>query len=257
MEIKDSPHKSTTIIKEITSKSILSPSQIYDYVINPYVGCQHGCTFCYARYMKRFTHHKEPWGEFVDVKINAPDLLRKEITRKHKGTVWVSGVCDPYQPLEEKYHLTGDCVEILAQHHWPMIVQTRSPLVLRDINIFKDAPQCEVGMSIDTADDHVRELFEPMAPPIHDRLDALDCLHKAGVRTYAMIAPLLPGAEGLSDALKGKIDYVLIDKMNYNHAVWVYKKHNLHDKLSEAFYCQTSQQLAADFRYSGIKCQIV
>jgi DNA repair photolyase len=257
MEIKDAPLKSTMIIKEITSKSILSPSQIYDYVINPYVGCQHGCTFCYARYMKRFTHHKEPWGEFADVKINAPDLLRKEITRKRKGTVWVSGVCDPYQPLEEKYHLTGDCVEILARHSWPMIVQTRSPLVLRDINIFKDAPQCEVGMSIDTADDHVRELFEPMAPPIQDRLDALDRLHKAGVRTYAMIAPLLPGAEGLSDALKGKIDYVLIDRMNYNHAVWVYKKHNLRDKLSEAFYCQTSQQLAADFRNSCIKCQIV
>ena len=93
-------------IKEIHAKSILSPSKVYDYVINPYVGCQHACSYCYARFMKRFTGHKEPWGEFVDVKINAPDLLSKEIKRKKVGSVWVSGVCDPYQPLEKKYALT-------------------------------------------------------------------------------------------------------------------------------------------------------
>ena len=102
-------------IKEIHSKSILSPSKIYDYVVNPYVGCQHACSYCYARFMKRFTGHKEPWGDFVDVKINAPDLLSKEIKKKRMGTVWVSGVCDPYQPLEAKYKLTRRCLEILAR----------------------------------------------------------------------------------------------------------------------------------------------
>jgi len=93
-------------IKEIHSKTILSKSKVYDYVINPYVGCQHACSYCYARFMKRFSGHKEPWGNFVDVKLNAADLLRSEINKKKPAKVWISGVCDPYQPLERKYQLT-------------------------------------------------------------------------------------------------------------------------------------------------------
>lgn len=140
-------------IKEIHAKSILSPSKIYDYVVNPYVGCQHACSYCYARFMKRFTGHREPWGDFVDVKINAPDLLSKEIKKKRMGTVWVSGVCDPYQPLEARYEITRQCLEILVQNNWPVFVQTRSPLVLRDLDIFKKSKNIEVGLSITTADD--------------------------------------------------------------------------------------------------------
>ncbi len=90
----------TLIVKEILAKTILSKSKIYPYVVNPYTGCQHGCSYCYARFMKRVTGHKEPWGEFVDVKINAAELLRGEIGKKKRGRVWISGVCDPYQPLE-------------------------------------------------------------------------------------------------------------------------------------------------------------
>ena len=84
------------IVKEIQSRSILTRSKIYDYVVNPYRGCQHACSYCYARFMKRFTGHLEPWGEFVDVKVNAPDLLRREIVRKERRRVWISGVCDPF-----------------------------------------------------------------------------------------------------------------------------------------------------------------
>src|SRR5512143_3861666 len=119
-------------ITEIHAKTILSPSQIYDYVINPYVGCQHACSYCYARFMKRFSGHKEPWGTFVDVKVNAPELLSREVTRKKRGRVWVSGVCDPYQSLEGRYRLTRRCLEILIAQDWDVVVQTRSPLVLRD-----------------------------------------------------------------------------------------------------------------------------
>ncbi len=147
------------IIKEIQAKSILSKSKIYPYVINAYTGCQHGCSYCYARFMKRTTGHKEPWGEFIDVKINAPDLLKAEINKKKPGRVWVSGVCDPYQPLEAKYKLTRQCLEILMQHKWPVTVQTRSPLVLRDMDIFKEARDWEVGLSVTTADDGIRQLF--------------------------------------------------------------------------------------------------
>ncbi len=194
--------------------------------------------------MKRVTGHKEPWGEFVDVKINAPDVLRKEITKKKRARVWVSGVCDPYQPLEATYTLTRQCLEILAQNSWPVIIQTRSPLVLRDIDIIKDAQDFEVGFSVTTADDSIRKLFEPDAPPIEDRIQALDTLHTAGIRTYAMIAPVLPGAEGLAELLKGKIDYVLIDRMNYHYADRVYRNYGLEDMLTDDYFERVKQEFA-------------
>lgn len=245
------------IVKEIQAKAILSVSKVYDYVINPYTGCQHGCTYCYARFMKRFTGHKEPWGEFVDVKINASDLLQVEIKRKKRGRVWVSGVCDPYQPLEAKYKLSRRCLEILDQHNWPVVVQTRSPLILRDIDILKEARDFEVGFTVTTMDDRIRKLFESSAPPIKDRLNALDVLHRAGIRTYAMIAPMLPGAESLAEALGRKVDYIIVDRMNYNHADWVYRKYGLDSKLTDNFFYRTGRELASACRGLGIECRVV
>ncbi len=235
----------TLIVKEIRAKTILSKSGIYPYVVNPYTGCQHGCSYCYARFMKRVTGHYEPWGEFIDVKVNAAELLRKEIAKKKRAKVWVSGVCDPYQPLEEKYRLTRQCLEILARNDWPVIIQTRSPLILRDIDIIRNARDFEAGLTITTADDAIRNLFEPHAPPIPDRIAALDELHRAGIRTYAMIAPVLPGAEGLAMLLSGTIDYVIIDRMNYHYADRVYRKYGLEEYLSDDYYNRVRQELAS------------
>jgi DNA repair photolyase len=233
----------TLIVKEVQAKSILCASKIHPYVVNPYTGCQHGCSYCYARFMKRVTGHKEPWGSFVDVKVNAPDLLRREIAKKKRGAVWVSGVCDPYQPVEEKYRLTRQCLEILSRQGWPAVIQTRSPLILRDLDIIRGARGFEAGLSITTADDRIRMLFEPDAPPVEDRIAALGTLHRAGVRTFAMVAPVLPGAEGLAELLRGKIDYLVIDRMNYHYADWVYQKYGLMEKLSDDYYCQVRREL--------------
>ncbi len=242
------------IVKEIQSKTILSVSKVYPYVINPYTGCQHNCSYCYARFMKRFTGHREPWGQFVDVKVNAPDLLRLEIARKRTGRVWMSGVCDPYQPLEARYELARQCLEILAQNDWPVTVQTRSPLILRDLDIFKKGKGFEVGLSITTADDGIRKLFEPNAPPIQERVGALDEIHRAGIRTYAMIAPILPGAEGLPEILSGKVDHVILDRLNYHHADWVYRKYGLEDKMTDDYFCRMERTLSSSFAKLGIGC---
>ncbi len=245
------------IVREVRAKTILSVSKVYDYVINPYVGCQHACSYCYARFMKRFTGHKEPWGAFVDAKINAPDLLRVEVLKKKPGKIWVSGVCDPYQPLERKFKLTRQCLEILAQTDWPVVVQTRSPLVLRDLDVLKAGKDWQVGLSITTADDGIRKWFEPSAPPIAERIRALDELHLTGIRTYAMIAPLLPGALGLAESLPGKVDYIIMDRMNYSHANRVYREHGLEDARGDDFFQETAEELASTFRQSGIDCDIV
>ncbi len=245
------------IIKQIQAKSILSVSKIYDYVINPYTGCQHACSYCYARFMKRFSGHQEPWGEFVDAKVNAPELLRRELGKKKRGKVWISGVCDPYQPLERKFGLTRKCLELLAPTDWPIVVQTRSPLVLRDLDVLQSSRDCQVGLSVTTADDHTRRLFEPHAPPIAERIRALDELHQAGIRTYAMIAPMLPGALDLAELLQGKVDHVLVDRMNYDHATWVYRKYGLEHAQSDDFFRSTARDLAAAFRKQGIDCDVV
>jgi DNA repair photolyase len=245
------------IVRETQARSILSVSKIYDYALNPYAGCEHACSYCYARFMKRFTGHKEPWGEFVDARMNAPDLLAVEIHRKKRGTVWVSGVCDPYQPLEAHYELTRRCLEILVRSQWPIRVQTRSPLVLRDMDILKKAEDLEVGLTVTTADDRIRKLFEPRAPAIGDRLRALAELHQAGVRTFAMIAPLLPGAEDLGRLLAGKVDYVLVDRMNYHYGDWVYRKHGFKEELTDGFFLRTAAELASTCEELGIACRVV
>jgi len=245
------------IVTEIYPKSILSKSKVSDYVVNPYIGCQHGCIYCYARFMKRFTGHKEPWGKFVDVKINCPDLLQRQIDKMPPGRVWVSGVCDPYQPLERTYELTKKCLEILVWHGWPITIQTKSPLVLRDIGLFRRSNNIEVGLSVTSADDGVRQLFEPAASSINERIEALEELHLAGIRTYAMIAPMLPGAEELAAELSGKVDYVLIDRMNYHYGDWVYRKHHLQSAMSDAFFASRGEKLAADFARQRIECQVL
>ena len=245
------------IVREVQARSVLSKSQVYDWVVNPYTGCQHACTYCYARFMKRFTGHREPWGEFVDVKVNAPDLLQREVARKRMGRVWVSGVCDPYQPLEARYRVTRRCLEILIAARWPVTVQTRSPLVTRDIDLIRAATDIEVGLTITTADEGVRRLFEPHAPSIASRIKALEELHAAGISTFAMIAPMLPGAEGLAGLLAEKADYILVDRMNYRYGDWVYKKHGLESAMGDDYFLRKSRELAAAFGARQIECRLV
>jgi len=245
------------IVAEIQARSVLNASKIYDYTVNPYTGCAHSCSYCYARFMKRFTGHQEPWGEFVDVKMNAPDLLAREIRRKTPGKVWVSGVCDPYQPVEAEYEIARQCIQIIVENRWPLVVQTRSPLVLRDLDILASGEDVEVGMSVTTADDNVRRLFEPKAPPIAGRIDALERLHRAGVRTFAMVAPLLPGAEELPFLLAGKVYQVLIDRMNYGYGSWVYRRYGLGECQTDQFFQGTAQQLASAFEKAGVPSRVV
>ena len=244
-------------IKEIVAKSILSKSQVYDYAMNPYRGCSHACRYCYAAFMKRFTGHREPWGGFVDVKINAPAVLAKEIARKPMGRVWVSGVCDPYQPAEKKYQLTRRCLEILLEKDWPVTIQTKSSLVLRDIDVLVTSKKVEVGFSITTAEEKIRRIFEPETSPIKGRINALRFIHARGIKTFAMIAPLLPGAEKLPNELAGAVDYVLVDRLNYHYANRIYRKYNMEWAIEDRFFAEKGDELKKGFEQKGIPVQIL
>lgn len=248
-------------IREIFSKTVLTKTAIanFDYCINPYVGCGHGCRYCYASFMKRFTGHREPWGEFIDVKVNAPHLLRKQLKRARRGVVALSTVTDPYQPIEKTYQLTRGCLKALLDHQFPVNVLTRSPLCLRDIDLFKQFKNIEVGLSITTQDEGIRKIFEPHSPPIQSRVKTLRALRKEKIGTYAFIGPMLPlDPIRLVTMLNGLIDEVLIDRMNYpNKVKAIYRKAKLDQYLEEGYFHLVGMELKERFEKIGIAVSMV
>ena len=227
------------VIREIRAKSILSKSGIpgADYCINAYVGCSHACIYCYATFMKKYTGHAEAWGTFVDVKVNAAELLRKQIKKAVRGHVMVSSVTDAYQPIEVKYRLTRQCLEILLEQQFPVNILTKSPLVLRDLDIIKRFDEIEVGITISTDDEKMRKVFEPGAPPIEARINTLRKLKEQGVKTYVFIGPMLPmNAKVLSEKIGNHADSILISRMNYvTKTAHLFKKLGMMQWLDKSF----------------------
>ncbi|MBL7169601.1 MAG: radical SAM protein [Candidatus Aenigmarchaeota archaeon] len=214
-------------VSEIKCNSYLTKTNLpdADYVINPYIGCQGACVYCYARFMKRFTGHKEEWGKFVDVKVNCPEKLEKEIKRAKKGRIFFSSVCDPYQPLEKKYKLTRRVLEILSNYDFFVAVQTKFSLVLRDIDILKKlGNNVAVGFTITSLDENVRKRFEPFSSPVKDKINALKKLHKEGIATYVFVGPIFPHFTDLPkifEKLYKFVDDFEFENLNIRGANWI------------------------------------
>ena len=239
------------IVKEIQAKSILNKSKIFDYCVNPYTGCQIGCPYCYARlFMRRYSGHEEAWGEFVDIKVNGVEVLRRQLVKAKRGKVWVSSVCDPYQPLEKKYRLTRRCLAELLERQFPLNLQTKSALVVRDLDLLKQFEEAEVGFTITTNDEAVARLFEPKASTVEDRIGALEKIHSQGVKTFVFIGPILPGnPQSLVKELAGKVDRVYIDRMNYMSSIrGFYHKHGLQNAATDGFFQRYKNELVAALR---------
>lgn len=215
-------------INEVLCKSILTPSGLADYTINCYTGCQHGCLYCYARFMMKFRGYSGRWGDFVDVKINALDILRKDIKKRPRGSVFISSVCDGWQPLEEKYRLTRGCIEILIKEKFPLIILTKSALILRDLEILRDSNDVEIGVTITTTDESVRKDFEPHASSISERIRVIEEAKSSHLKTYMFIGPLLPGISDSSEEIaqltgivkKYDLDFFYVDLLNPHWQIW-------------------------------------
>ncbi len=190
-------------INEITAKTIFTKSGLpaSDFVINPYNGCLFGCSYCYAAQIARWKHPNEEWGTYLDVKMNAPELLKIELEKLAKklhtrdfGAVFFSSVTDPYVGMEAKYKRTRGCLEVLADFGYEGVIniQTKSGLVTRDIDVLKKLKHVSVGCTVTTLDDAVSRYFEGIAPSVTKRIMALRELHDAGISTYAFIGPILP-----------------------------------------------------------------
>lgn len=179
-------------VATVPVKTILSKSKIpgVDYVLNPYVGCTHGCVYCYAAYMRKFSAHAEPWGHFLDVKICNTPLKPAKLFGKH---VMMSSVTDPYNPFEKRYQRTRELLKQLIPCQAHVSILTKSALVLRDLDLLKQLPGCEVGFSFSGADENLRKKLEPNTSTVEQKINALKILHENGITTAIMAAPLLPG----------------------------------------------------------------
>lgn len=204
-------------INEIQAKTILTKSGLpgSDWVINPYNGCQMGCMYCYAAQIARWKHPDEEWGSFLDVKINAPELLKielekleKKFNKKDFGFIFLSSVTDPYTSLEAKYNLTRKCLKALADFGYEggIGIQTKSPLVIKDIDVLKRLKNVSVGFTVTTLDDKVSRFLEVMAPPVTERIKALKELNKNGINTHAFIGPILPYFVKNKDEINNLLD---------------------------------------------------
>ena len=221
------------VTRKILCKTALSKTGIpgYEYCMNPYAGCAHGCVYCYASFMCRFTGHREKWGEFLDVKVNFPEALAKQLGSRRtrpEGRVLLGSVTDAYQPVEIRYEITRSVLKALADYQRLQVnILTKSDLVQRDLPLLQQLQDCEVGFTITTMDHKVARVLEPGAFLPNQRIAAARKLVEASVSVWVFIAPLLPGLsdseESLTDLLKTLhetgIEEILLDNLNPYPAV--------------------------------------
>lgn len=178
------------IVKTINTNNYVSKSNLpaSDYVINPYVGCPHGCKYCYASFMKRFTNHSEPWGEFIDIKKCDKKIDINKLSGKR---VFMSSVTDCYNEYEKEYMLTRKILEELTSSDCILNISTKSNLILRDLDILKRIKNLEVSFSINTLDENFKNDMDK-GSSIKERLEALKVLHENGIRTVLFMSPIFP-----------------------------------------------------------------
>jgi DNA repair photolyase len=215
----------------VPCKSLMTASKIpsIDYAVNPYLGCTHGCVYCYATFMARFADIEDEWGTFVGIKKNAPDVLGRELCRKRPGVVTFGTVCDAYQTVEEERLITRACLEaFVGTRGFDVGVLTKSDLVVRDVDVLSNLESADVGFSITCLDAGLAGIFEPGAPSPSRRLAAMRALSGAGVSVWGFFGPVLPTisddedsiAEVLGEMKRGGAGRVLVDSMTLYPKVW-------------------------------------
>lgn len=222
------------IINEIKTNDYLTKSNLpaSDYVINPYVGCPHGCKYCYASFMKRFTGHQEAWGDFIDIKRCDKKINLKKISGK---SVFLSSVTDCYNEYEEKYAITRSILEQLVKSDCKLSISTKSKLILRDIDLLKQIKDVTVCMSVNTLDETFKDDMDK-ASSIKDRLDALKELHENRIYTVLFMSPIFPYITKWKEIIEISKDYVdefwfenLNLRSSYKYSILNYIKEKYND----------------------------
>lgn len=203
------------IIKEIQVKNVMTKSKlpVGGYSVNPYVGCPHGCKYCYASFMKRFTGHLEPWGTFLDVKY-WPEI--KNPMKYNGQRVVIGSVTDGYHPLEERYRRTRALLEQLKNSGAKIMICTKSDLVIRDLDLLTQMKDVTVSWSVNTLDEIFKNDMDN-AVSIERRLSAMKKVYDAGIRTVCFTAPIFPGitdVPAIIEKAKDRCDFIWLENLN-------------------------------------------
>jgi len=249
-----------TEVREVLVDRLLMPEGKGRYYINPYVGCMIACPFCYVIDRADFSRRLEglpqlPWGHSLDVKVNAAEVLRREVQSVQAGIVRMSPILtDPYQSAERHYRITRQILEVLLETDIAPVVLTRAPRILDDLQLLRRFRRALVGFSIPTDDDAVRKIFEPNADPIEERLAALRALHAAGVGTFAVIQPVLPmNVDNLVEQLAPYVRAVRLDRLYVGERVQhIYDEHGLSAYATAEWAGATIERLSRGFRARGV-----
>ena len=247
-------------VREVHATQVLIPEAPGQYYLNPYAGCMIGCPFCYVGDRADFSRSLEglprlPWGRWVDVKVNAPAVLREEAQRLPPGPVRLSPILtDPYQPLERRWRITRQCLEVLLEFGFSPVILTRGARVVEDLDLLARFPQAAVGLSIPTDDDRVRAQFEPGADPIQERIDALARCRAAGLRTFLAVQPMLPMDPARLVALTAPhAQVVRIDRMYELPRVQeLYTAAGCPEAMTDAFFTRTEAALRDGYAANGV-----
>lgn len=207
----------------ISCQKVLSVTgiELASHVINPYRGCAVGCTYCYARKNKCFEKRAGAWGTFVDIKINAPEILKKELQTIRPTRVLIGSTTEVYQAAEQDTRLTATLLSILNEHAIPYTILTKSPLITRDAGLIQKSPLNRVCFTINSP--IIRTLFEQCSSPLEQRVTAIQKLIRAGIDTYAYISPLFPfltHAADLIDSIAGIVQRIDCESCNLKMAAW-------------------------------------
>jgi DNA repair photolyase len=247
-------------VREVLVDRLLMPEGRGRYYINPYVGCMIACPFCYVSERADFSRGLEgqprlPWGRYLDVKVNAAEVLRREVATVGRGVVRMSPiVTDPYQPAERRYRITRQILEVLVDTDLAAVVLTRAPLILDDLPLLARFRRALVGFSIPTDNDEVRRIFEPDADAIEARFDALRRLHAAGIGTFVVIQPVLPmDVERMVANVAPYVRAVRLDRLYFGERIArLYDAHGLGEFATEAYASRTIDRLTEAFRARGV-----
>jgi len=229
----------------ILRRSLLNKSNVEwtDYCVNHYIGCAHGCTYCYARRIhKAFWQGR--WGKFQDVKPvqNALDLLERELCRRESGKVLISSMCDPYPPIEAELRLSRRILERLLGTDFQVLVLTKSSLASRDIDLMKGYENVELGVTLTALSREQAKRFEPGASAPEDRIHVLEVAHDSGVETFVSIEPWIPGVTDpweIVQRCRGFVDRFIIGSLN-------------HSSVPEGFYQRELSELVKKLDRAGV-----
>jgi len=199
---------------EVKISRILNPTAIDlgEFVINPFMGCEFACLYCYVRSNRVISRKKEPWGEFVDVRVNAPELLEKELLAKKPKTVLLGSTTECFQPAEGKYRLTQKILEILNRHKVRYNILTRSPLILEYLALLKEGFCEKIYFTVNNYKDDFKMQLEPKSPSFAQRNEAVLRLLEEGISVVPYFSPVLPWVSEVDGVFE---DFVLSDAVEF------------------------------------------